>query len=139
MQNCGMFAFVVSRRCFANIHRCFALVFRDECRHVADSVLSFSLMKDMSVQSRVLADRSGNQVLVGSADIQKVNGTMQGRNTSTGVKVTNQAMQVDGRILSPSLRASTRHKLGKSEFSQLWALECAESKLRCQGEHCDSG
>ena len=38
----------------------------------------------------------GNEVFVGSADIQIVDGTMQVRNTSTGVKVTNQAMQVDG-------------------------------------------
>ena len=48
------------------------------------------------MQNHVLADRSGNEVLVGSADIQIVDGTMQARNTSTGVKVTNQAMQVDG-------------------------------------------
>ena len=35
--------------------------------NLASSVLSFSLMKDMSVQGRVLADRTGTQVLVGSA------------------------------------------------------------------------
>ena len=64
--------------------------------NLASSVFAFSLMKDMSVQNHVLADRSGNEVLVGSADIQIVDGTMQARNTSTGVKVTNQAMQVDG-------------------------------------------
>ncbi len=64
--------------------------------HLLHSVLSLSLMKDMSVQSHVLADRSGNQVLVGAAGIQIVNGTTQVRNTSTAVKVTKQAMQVDG-------------------------------------------
>ena len=43
-----------------------------------------SVARDMSVRNHALADRLGNQVLVGSADIQIVSGTMQVRDTSTG-------------------------------------------------------
>ena len=81
------------------------------------------------MQGHALADRTRNRVLVGSADIQIVDGTMQVRNTSTSVKVTNQAMQIDRleaarRLESTDTTDKTEHHftIAKTEVDEVALL-----------------
>ena len=81
------------------------------------------------MQGHALADRTGNRVLIGSADIQIVDGTMQVRNTSTSVKVTNQAMQIDRleaarRLESTDTTDKTEHHftIAKTEVDEVALL-----------------
>ncbi len=66
------------------------------------------------------------------ADIQMVNGTTQVRNTSTGVKVTNQAMQVDGleaarvrRLTADTINTKQQFTIAKTKVDEVaLSLEC---------------